>query len=371
MKITGITVWAVDLPLATPYALSGGRLSVDRLDTTIVRLDTDEGLPGWGESCPWGSTYLPAFARGVRAGIEELAPAVLGLDPRRTAVVRRAMDRALPGHPYVKAALDVACWDIAATAAGLPLCDMLGGRTDGRVRLQSSIPTGTPSRMLADIDLARAAGYTFHSAKIGADVAVDVERMRFLDAHMAPGEQLTFDCNRAWLPAEAIAALQATRDLTRVIEQPCETLDQHLQVRGRVAQPLALDESLQSYGDMLRIVGTGACEVVGLKIGRVGGLTTAAAIRDLCVEAGIAMNIEDTGGTALAATAAVQLAQATPEPLRRATWLGFDHLTINPVDGGVTNDGGWATAPDRPGIGAAPAEGALGDPVAVYTMDAL
>ncbi len=163
--------------------------------------------------------------------------------------------------------------------------------------------------MLADIDIARAAGYSFHSAKIGADVDADVESMRILDARMAPGE--------------------------------------------------------------LRIVETGACEVVGLKIGRVGGLTVAAAIRDRGVEAGISMNLEDTGGTALAATAAVQLAQATPAPFRRATWLGFAHLTTNPIDGGVANDAGWTTAPDGPGIGAAPVDRALGDPVAVYTMDAL
>ncbi|CAN5797538.1 mandelate racemase/muconate lactonizing enzyme family protein [soil metagenome] len=369
MKITRITVWAVDLSLTRPYSLSGGRLHFDRLDSTIVRLDTDEGLVGWGEGCPWGSTYLPAFPRGVRAGIAELAPVVLGLDPRRTAVVHRAMELALPGHPYVKAPLDMACWDLAATAADLPLCDLLGGRTDGRVRLHSSIPTGTPAQMLADIDRARAQGYTFHSAKIGADVDADIDRMRVLDGEMAAGEDLSFDCNRAWLPAEAIAALTATRDLSRVVEQPCETLEQHLRVRPVVGQPLALDESLHSLGDMLRIVETGACEVVGLKVGRVGGLTVASRIRDVCLQAGIQMNIEDTGGTALSATAMVHLAQSTPTPFRRATWLCFDQLTGNPIDGGVTNDAGWATAPDAPGIGAQPFDEALGDPVAAYALD--
>ena len=366
MKITRITVWAVDLPLARPYSLSGGRLHFERLDSTIVRIDTDQGVSGWGEGCPWGSTYLPAFARGIRAGIEELAPAVLGLDPRRTDVVYRAMDLALPGHPYLKSPIDMACWDIASQAAGLPLCDMLGGRTEGTVRLHSSIPSGTPSELMAEIDLARAEGYTFHSAKVGADVDADIERMRFLDAQMAPGEEVTFDVNRAWLPSEAIAALNATRELNRLVEQPCETIDQHLHVRRHVGQPLAIDESLQSYGDMVRIVETGAAEVVGLKVGRVGGLTVARKIRDLCIEAGIRMNIEDTGGTRLQATAVVHLAQSTPEPFRRATWLCYDHLTVDPVPEGVTNDGGVATAPDAPGIGAMVDTGALGEPVTVY-----
>ena len=369
MKITGITVWAVDLPMARPYSLTGGRFHFERLDSTIVRLDTDEGLVGWGEGCPWGSTYLPAFARGVRAGVEELAPVVLGLDPRRIEVVYRAMERALPGHPYAKSPLDMACWDLASKAAGLPLCDMLGGRTEGRVRLHTSVPSGSVSEIMTEIDIVREQGYSFHSVKVGGDPTGDIERMRAVDAEMTRGEELTFDANRGWLPAEAVAALNATSDLRRVIEQPCNDLDQHLQVRRLVSQPLAVDESLHTLRDMLRIIETDACEVIGLKLCRVGGLTVARRLRDLCTEAGIQMNIEDTGGTSLQATAAVHLAQATPEPIRRATWLCFDRLTRNPVEGGVVNVGGWATAPDESGIGAHPDEAALGDPVAVYTLE--
>ncbi len=366
MRITRITMWGLDLPLKRPYSLSGGRLHFERLDTTILRLDTDEGLAGWGEGCPWGSTYLPAFPGGIRAGVAELAPAVLGLDPRRTDAVYRAMDLALPGHGYVKSAIDMACWDLVARSAGLPLCDVLGGREDGRVRLHSSIPSGTPDELLAEIGLARAEGYTFHSAKVGADVEADIERMRALDAAMAPGEEVTFDVNRAWTPAEAIAALNATRDLHRVVEQPCQTYEQHLAVRAAVGQPLALDESLVTLGDALRLVADRACEVVGLKVGRVGGLTPARRIRDVCLEAGIRMNVEDTGGTRLSASAAVHLAQTVPEPFRRATWLCFDHLTVDPVVGGAVNDGGWSAAPSGVGIGAEPDEQALGEPLATF-----
>ena len=367
MRIDRINVWALELPLTRPYSLAGGRLHFDRLDSTLVRLDTDEGVSGWGEACPWGSTYLPAFARGIRAGIEELAPAILGQDPCRTEVVYQAMNKALPGHPYIKSAIDMACWDLAALSAGRPLCDLLGGRTAGRVRLHSSIPSGTPAKIMDEIEIARAHGYTFHSVKIGGDYAGDIERMRSIDRHMQAGEELTFDCNRSWLPAEAITALNATRELNRVVEQPCETIEQHLQVRRNVTQTLAIDESLKTLGDLLRIIETGACEVVGLKLTRVGGLSVARKIRDLCIEAGIQLNIEDTGGTTLQATAGVHLAQATPEPFRRATWLCFDKLTHNPVDAGAVNQDGWTVAPELPGIGAVPDVDALGEPIAVYS----
>ena len=119
MKITGISVWQCDLPLHKPYYLSGGRLRFDVLDSTFVRIDTDAGISGWGEACPWGVTYLPAFGRGVRAGLAEIAPQLLGRDPRRSDVVDAIMDTALPGHPYVKSALDMACWDILGDAVAV------------------------------------------------------------------------------------------------------------------------------------------------------------------------------------------------------------------------------------------------------------
>ena len=65
MKITRINVWALELPLSRPYSLAGGRSHFDHLDSTLVRLDTDEGISGWGEACPWGSTYLPALAHAT------------------------------------------------------------------------------------------------------------------------------------------------------------------------------------------------------------------------------------------------------------------------------------------------------------------
>jgi L-alanine-DL-glutamate epimerase-like enolase superfamily enzyme len=89
MKIDRISVWQLDLPLHKPYWLSGGRLKFEQLDSTIVRIDTDAGVSGWGEGCPWGVTYLPAFGKGIRAGIDELALLLLGKDPRQFDTIKR------------------------------------------------------------------------------------------------------------------------------------------------------------------------------------------------------------------------------------------------------------------------------------------
>ena len=81
MRISRITVWQKSLPLVEPYQLSGGRLAFESLDSTFVRIDTDEGLAGWGEGCPWGHSYLPAFGAGARFAIALLAPVLQGRSP--------------------------------------------------------------------------------------------------------------------------------------------------------------------------------------------------------------------------------------------------------------------------------------------------
>ncbi len=367
MKIAAVTVFQVDLPLTKPYWLSGGRLRFDGLDSTIVRMETDSGIFGWGEGCPWGVTYLPAFAKGIRAGMEELAPQLLGLDPRRIDVINRVMDTALPGHPYIKSALDMACWDITGKDTGLPVCELLGGREDDdAVVLHSSISTGTPEEMLALIAEARARGYTIHSAKVGADADMDIERIRVLTEALPEGESLTFDVNRAWLPDQAITVMTATEDCRGYFEQPCETMDECLSVRIRTRQPIILDESIKEYGDILRAQRDRVCEVIGLKVGRVGGLTKAKRIRDFCVATGMRMNIEETGGSVIADTAAVHLAQSTPATHRRATWLCHEMITVDTATGGARNDDGVTMAPDTPGLGVEPLVEVLGDPVAEY-----
>src|SRR5579862_195460 len=135
MKIARIFAHRVELRLREgSYKWSGGK-SVAVFDSTIVGVETDAGLVGYGEVCPLGPFYLPAYAEGVRSGLRELAPHLLGLDPRELAGLNRRMDAALKGHPYVKSGIDVACWDLLGHATGLPVCVLLGGRFGERVQL--------------------------------------------------------------------------------------------------------------------------------------------------------------------------------------------------------------------------------------------
>jgi len=104
MRIVSIRAYQVDLPLKEGrYSWSNDNF-VDVFDSTVVEIETDEGMKGHGECCPLGPAYLPAYAAGVRAGLKEIAPNLLGLDPTQPSVLTRHMDACLRGHPYVKAA---------------------------------------------------------------------------------------------------------------------------------------------------------------------------------------------------------------------------------------------------------------------------
>src|SRR5918993_4690540 len=190
MHITRILAYRVELPLhETTYKWSGGK-EVAVFDSTIVGVETDAGLVGYGEVCPLGPFYLPAYADGVRAGLRELAPHLIGEDPRQLAKLNGLMDAALKGHPYVKSGIDIACWDILGQAAGLPVCELLGGRYGDDFHLYRAISQDTPEAMAGRVAGYRAEGYRRFQLKVGGDPDVDIARIRAVAARLQPRDRL-------------------------------------------------------------------------------------------------------------------------------------------------------------------------------------
>src|SRR5207247_3533949 len=140
---------------------------------------------------------------GVRAGIAELGPHLLGADPRELGKLNRHMDAALKGHAYVKSGIDMACWDILGKATGLPVCTLLGGRYGDDFVLYRAISQESPEAMAERVAGYRAAGYRRFQLKVGGDPEVDVARIRAVAAVLRPGDRLVADANTGWLPHEA------------------------------------------------------------------------------------------------------------------------------------------------------------------------
>ena len=367
MKITRISVYQVDLPLEHPDWLAGGRLKFECLDATFVKIETDAGITGWGEGTPWGHTYVPAHGPGIRAGIETMASFVLGLDPRRVLDVERAMDLALPGHLYAKSPIDMACWDIAGKAAGLPIADLMGGGSRTPRPIASSVGAKTVEETREVIQRYRDRGYVAHSVKIGGDVERDVARVRDVESIRLPGEIVLYDVNRGWTRQQALRVMQATEDLKVMFEQPGETLDDIAAIRPLHSAPVSVDESLVTLQDAARIARDGLAEIFGIKLNRVGGLTKAARMRDVALAHGIDMFVMATGGSVLADTEALHLAATIPDINCHAVWACQDMLTVDIADGrGPRNNAGHLHLPEEPGLGVEPNEDQLGHPVAVY-----
>lgn len=363
MKITRIRAYRVQLPLHEgSYKWSGGK-SVSVFDSTLVEVQTDAGTSGWGEVCPLGPFYLPAYGPGARTGIAELAPQLLGEDPRELSRLNHTMDKALKGHPYVKSALDMACWDLLGKAAGLPVCTLMGGRFGESVELYRAISQDTPARMAARVAQYRKQGYRKFQLKVGGSVEDDVARIRAVRARLKSGDVLIADANTGWLPHQAARVVRAVNDVDVYIEQPCLTLEECLTIRRRTDHPFVLDETIDSLDALLRANAVGAMDVVNLKISKVGGLTKARQIRDLCVSLGIAMTIEDSWGGDVTTAAIAHLAHSTPEELRFSATDFNSYVTLSTADGAPRRVNGRMAASREPGLGIRPRRDVLGEPL--------
>ena len=363
MKITRIAAYQVDLPLHEgSYKWSGGK-SVDIFDSTIVRVDTDAGISGYGEVCPLGPFYLPAYAAGVRAGIKELAPHLLGCDPTALAPLNRLMDAALKGHPYVKTGIDMACWDILGQVAGLPVCQLLGGPFGADFVLYRAISQEAPEAMAERVAGYRDEGYRRFQLKVGADPQLDIERIRQVADLLSPSDKLIADANTGWLMHEAARVVRAVDDVDVYIEQPCLSYDECLAIRRRTSHPFVLDEVVDGIEMLLRGQADQAMDVVNIKISKFGGLTKASLARDLCVEMGIAMTIEDSWGGDITTAAIAHLAHSTPsEYLFTATDFN-SYVTVSTADGAPQRVDGRMAASTAPGLGVAPKRDVIGEAV--------
>jgi cis-L-3-hydroxyproline dehydratase len=360
MKISRIQAFRVDLPLHEgSYKWSGGK-SVSVFDSTVVAIDTDAGVTGYGEVCPLGPFYLPAYAAGARAGIAELGPHLIREDPTQLARLNRRMDAALQGHPYVKSAIDMACWDILGKVAGQPVCVLLGGRYGEDVGLYRAISQEAPQAMAQRVAGYRSEGYRRFQLKVGGDPETDIERIRAVSRQLQAGDRLIADANTGWLMHDAMRVIRAVRDIDVYIEQPCRTYEECLSIRRHCDHPFVLDENIDSLDVLLRGHADRAMDVVNIKISKFGGLTKARQARDLCVSLGIAMTIEDSWGGDIVTAAIAHLAHSTPPELLFTTTDFNSYVTVSFADGAPQRKNGRMAASTGPGLGVAPRMDVLG-----------
>ncbi|RDW93692.1 mandelate racemase/muconate lactonizing enzyme family protein [Aspergillus mulundensis] len=370
--MTDLTITRIDVFQATlPY--SGGTYTLSRnrtytsFDATFVRITTSTGLEGWGESTPFGSTYVAAHALGVRAGIAEIAPHLIGLDPRHVDRINEAMDDALAGHEAAKAAIDIACWDVFGKAVGMPVCDLLGGRTDVGLPIISSIGVGTPQEMRARVDEHRRRGYIGRSIKIAGEPAADAASIAAALADRQAGEMFLVDANGGLTVESALRMLRLLpAGLDFILEAPCATWRECVSLRRRTDVPIYFDELAVTDASIVQMMADDAVEGVNMKISKTGGLTRCRRVRDMCIAAGYTFSVQDTVGSDISFAAIVHMGQTVPERYLRCILETRDMVTLKTADGPFEVVDGRVKAPVLPGLGITPRMDVMGEAVASY-----
>jgi L-alanine-DL-glutamate epimerase-like enolase superfamily enzyme len=178
---------------------------------------------------------------------------------------------------------------------------------------------------------------------------------------------LVADANTGWRVDDAIRVVNAVRDRDVYIEQPCRSYEHCLTVRRNTSLPFILDENITDIEALMRGHGDGAMDVINLKISKVGGLTRARQIRDLCVTLNLPMTIEDSWGGDIITAAIAHLAHSTPEALRFSATDFNSYVTVRNATGAPQRVAGHMSASDDPGLGIEPDIDVLGAPVAVFS----
>ena len=364
MRIAEIHIYQKNLPVVgAPYTMA--RANVVSLDSTIVRLVSDTGLVGWGETCPVGPTYQPQHALGARAALEQMAPGLIGGPALATLTLRRAMDRLLNGHNYAKAAVDIAQMDLIGKHYGARVCDLLGGAAVENVPSYYATGIGDPD------DIARIAadkareGFPRLQIKVGGrPVEIDIETIRKVWEAVGSSVRLAVDANRGWVTRDALRVSCECLGIPFVMEQPCNTIEEITAIRGQLHHAVYLDENTEDLATVLRAMSSGVCDGFGLKVTRLGGLNPMATVRDICAARSMPHSCDDSWGGDIIATACVHLGSTVEPRLLEGVWLAAPYIDGHyDSETGIRIKAGHIAVPKGPGLGITPDDGVFGSPV--------
>jgi muconate cycloisomerase len=302
VKIDGCRVFLVAVPSRREHAWAS-KMETPIGHHAIVRVDTDDGISGWGEApaiATWGGPHMRYYGETpetVKHIVESyLVPAVNGLDPAELGVVHAHMDKVVKGHPYAKAAVDIACHDIAGKAMGVPVWKLLGGRHRDGVQVTHSLGIMEIDRCVDEAQQAVAEGVRTIKCKTGLDPERDVELVRRLRESLADEVQIRVDANEGYRTvAEAVATTRRQEEYRLLLcEQPVAGAEALAAVASRIDSPVMADESAWTMRDILELHALGAASCFSCYVTKPGGLYRARQQAELAAALGL---ICDIGGS--------------------------------------------------------------------------
>ncbi|PMS31221.1 muconate cycloisomerase [Trinickia symbiotica] len=356
MKIAAIETFEIRIPYRRNHTLSSGPLY--GAHSVIVRLQTDEGLIGAGEaSIPGGPVWSEESVSSVRAVIEEyLAAAVIGRDPLQCSDIAAVMSKAVRGNPFARAAIEMACFDVAGQALGVPVAQLVGGRRRSSVPMVWSLASGVVEQEIEEAQgVNQRFGISRFKVKVGhVDAAADLERVRTLMRNVPENFQIRLDANQGWNEMTANWALPRLQDLgVTILEQPLPKGDlagmARLKQQGRVA--IMADESAMNANDVINIIRNASADMIALKLAKAGGILGTLQSASVADAAGLPYYMGCMMDTGLGTAAYLQTASALKDMSYGAALPGPLMMSSDVLSTEIVYRDGNIEVPAGPGLG--------------------
>lgn len=277
MRIARIEAYIIQVELIKPYLTAGyAEGGMTAKPCVILRMTTDNGLQGFGESDPFPTFTYESPETVMHMIRNHLGPLVLGMDPANLVALHASMDALVPGWPFAKAPIDIAAHDILGQALGVPVYQLLGGQVRDRIPMLWPLGGDTPEANAHEAIQKIAEGYRSLHIKLGAlSPEVDVARLRAISQAVGPEIPLMVDVNQGWDYSTALRTIRQLESLNiSMVEQPlaANEIDAMAKLQASVNLPLSVDEALHSTHEAVTIIRQDAARVFSLKVGKCGGL---------------------------------------------------------------------------------------------------
>lgn len=354
LRIARVEPIALSLPMIKAVKMSFEE--VRRADNLLVRVETEDGVVGWGEAAS-APTMTGETVTGMVAAVAHLGPRLRGADASDPAAAMAAVDRYLYGNAGAKSAIEMALYDALGRARGKPLHALLGGARRTRIPVLRMVGTGDLQADLALAAAGKAEGCVAYKIKVGiAAPEADAARTRAVCEVLGSGVLVCADANQAWTPDEAIAYVRGVEDTALAyFEQPVAAAD--IEGMARVARasriPIAVDEGLHSLDDLRRHHEAGAAQGCSLKTIKLGGVRPVVDAALLCASLGMRVNLAcKIAESGIATAAMLHLAAVVPD-IDWGVSLTSQYLAEDVVSGLPRVDRGHLAVPEGPGLGVA------------------
>ncbi len=357
MKIDRIEVFRVEMPLIYPFRTAFSNAS--RIGSVLVKISSGDQF-GWGEATPWSEPgYSAECAPTCEIMIRDLlAPLLLGQEVQSGEDLQQGL-APIKGNFFAKAALDLAWWDLQAKLEGKPLYRLIGG-------CRNTIDVGADFGVMDSVELlietiSESIRQGFKRVKLKYRPGWELDMIEKVRSTF-PDTVFHVDCNSAYTLEDKAMLTALDRFDLAMIEQPLmhDDLIDHATLQKELRTPICLDESITSPGKARKAIQIGACGWINIKPGRVGGLTPAIAIHDLCMEAGIPCWVGGMLESAVGAHHCMALATLPnfiyPNDIFPTDRFYRKDLSTPEL---VLSAPSEMTLPEIPGCGAEPCQGAL------------